>query len=139
MLNTYLTFDGNTREAFDFYQSVFGGELSIVQTYADGPDDMPVADEHKDKIMHVSYPIGSSVLMASDHVPGFGPPVTIGNNFTISVSPNSREQADNYFAKLSDGGEIKMAMEDTFWGSYFGLVCDRFGINWMINFDTQHG
>ncbi|MCG8507477.1 MAG: VOC family protein [Sphingomonadales bacterium] len=139
MLNTYLTYDGNAREAFDFYKSVFGGEYMAFMTYADGPDDMQVADEYKDKVMHVSLPIGESVLMASDHVPGFGPPLTSGNNFSISIAGQSREHCDDLFAKLSEGGEVKMPMQDTFWGAYFGMWTDRFGINWMINYDLPQG
>ncbi len=77
-LSTYLTFDGNCREAFEFYRSVFGGEFSVIQTFADVPPDMPVPEEIKDRIMHVSLPVGSSVLMVSDRGPGFGPPLVAG-------------------------------------------------------------
>lgn len=139
MLNTYLTYDGNAREAFDFYKSVFGGDYTAFMTYADGPEDMQVADEHKGKVMHVSLPIGASVLMASDHVPGFGPPLTTGNNFSISIEGKSKEHCDEIFAKLSEGGEVKMPMDETFWGAYFGCWVDKFGINWMINYELPRG
>ena len=134
-LNIYLTFDGNCREAFDFYKSVFGGEYMAFSTFGEGPPDMEIADSEKDKVMHVSLPIGSSTLMGSDTVEGFGGQNVIGNNFSISFSAESREQCDDLYAKLSDNGEAKMPMEDTFWGSYFGLCRDQFDINWMVSFD----
>ena len=135
MLNTYLMFDGNCREAFEFYRSVFGGEFSICTTFADGPPAMNVPEAEKDLVMHVSLPIGSSVLMGSDScsiTPG--PPPKVGTNFSISVAPQSKEECDALFAKLSADGRVGMPMQETFWGAYFGTVTDRFGINWMINF-----
>ncbi len=138
-LNTYLTFDGNCREAFEFYKSVFGGDFSAFQTFGDAPPDMPIADADKDRVMHVSLPVGGSTLMGSDTAGGFGGPVVVGNNFSISIAPESKQQCDDLFAKLSDGGEVRMKMQDTFWGAYFGMCKDRFDINWMINHDTSSG
>ena len=135
MLNPYLTFAGNCREAFEFYRSVFGGEFEVIQTFADGPPDMGVPDEAKDLVMHVSLPVGPSMLMGSDAGPG-NPPVNAGSNFQISINPESREAADALFAKLSDGGNVGMPMAEMFWGSYFGTCEDRFGIGWMINFNA---
>lgn len=137
-LNTYLTFDGNCREAFDFYLSVFGGEYLVFQTFGDGPPEMEVPAAVKDNVMHVSLPIGDSVLMGSDTGPG-QPGVSAGDNFSISVNADSRAQCDDLFAKMSAGGEVTMPMQDTFWGSYFGTCRDRFGINWMIDFDQGNG
>ena len=134
-LNTYLFFDGNCREAFEFYRSVFGGEFSVVQTFGDGPPDMGVPEAEKDRIMHVSLPIGTSVLMGSDTSSAFGPPSVQGTNFSLSVDAESREHCDEVFAKLSEGGEVKMPMGDTFWGAYFGTWTDRFGVGWMISYD----
>ena len=131
-LNTYLTFENNCREAFEFYRSVFGGEFSELQTFGDGPPDMGVPEEAKNFIMHVSLPIGESVLMGSDSNPAFGGPV-VGNNFSIAYSPPSREDADEKFAALAAGGDVSMPMADMFWGSYFGSCVDRFGISWQIN------
>ena len=136
-LNIYLTFDGNCREAFDFYKSVFGGDFIAFQTFGNGPPDMDVSDADKDKVMHVSLAVGSSVLMGSDTAEGFGPPLVVGTNFSISIVGESKEHCDGLLAKLSDGGEIIMAMQDTFWGSYFGMWRDRFDIAWMANFDTR--
>ena len=135
MLNTYLHFDGNCREAFDLYRSVFGGEFDFVQTFRDGPSDMGVPEEELDNIMHVSYSIGDGVLMGSDMPSTFGGTPVAGNNFSISVSPDSKQEADRLFAGLSDGGAVTMPMEDMFWGSYFGSCTDKFGINWMVSYD----
>ena len=138
-LNTYLTFDGNCREAFEFYRSVFGGEFSVIQTFADGPPDMPLPDEMRDQVMHVSLPVGASVLMGSDRGAGGGPPLVVGNNFSISIVGQSREHCDEVFAKLSAGGKVTMPLQDMFWGSYYGMCTDRFGINWMINYELPRG
>ncbi len=134
-LNTYLTFDGNCREAFEFYRSVFGGEFSVIQTFADGPPDMPGRDELGDQIMHVSLPVGASVLMGSDRGPGAGPELVVGNNFSISIEGQSREHCDEVFGKLSAGGKVTMPLQDMFWGAYYGMCTDRFGVNWMINYE----
>ena len=134
-LSTYLFFDGKCREAFEFYRSVFGGEFLAISTFGDGPSDMNVPEAEKDRIMHVSLPVGSGVLMGSDTTSAFGPPPVQGTNFAISIAGESREHCDEVLAKLSDGGTVKMPMEDMFWGAYFGCWTDRFGIDWMINFE----
>ncbi len=136
-LNTYLTFDGNCREAFEFYQSVFGGEFVTIQTFGDAPHDIGIPEDESGRIMHVSLPIGSSVLMGSDTSAQFGPPHVVGNNFSISYAPESKEQADELFAKISEGGAVTMPLEDAFWGSYFGSCTDKFGINWQFNCEHQ--
>ena len=134
-LSTYLTFGGNCREAFDFYRSVFGGEFSDLTTFGEGPEGLPLAEGQKDQIMHVSLGVGDSVLMGSDSTT-FGPPLEVGNNFSISVEAESREHADELQAKLSDGGAVTLPMEDQFWGAYFGSCIDKFGISWQLN--TEH-
>ena len=131
-LSTYLTFNGNCREAFDFYRSVFGTEFVVLSTFAEAPEDMEVPEEDRDKVMHVTLPIGSSVLMGSDKDPS-GPPVVIGGNFSISVDTEGREESDDLIGKLAAGGTVSMPMQETFWGSYFGLCTDKFGVNWMIS------
>ena len=133
-LNTYLSFDGNCREAFELYRSVFGGEYQILQTFGDGPPDMNVAEEEKDLVMHVSLPVGAGVLMGSDSASAFGPPPVQGTNFAISIDADSREHCDEIFAKLSEGGTVTMPMQETFWGAYFGSWTDRFGVGWMISY-----
>ena len=133
-LNIYLTFDGVCREAFDYYKSVFGGDFTEFQTFGQAPSDMPVNDADKDKVMHVSLPVGTSTLMGSDTAAGFGGPLVIGNNFSISIVGESESHCDEVFGKLSEGGKVTMPLQDTFWGSYFGMLEDRFGVNWMINY-----
>ncbi len=132
-LNTYLTFDGNCREAFEFYRSVFGGEFAEFRTFGDGPPDMPVSEAEKNHVLHVALPIGSSVLMGSDSSSS-APPLAVGNNFSLSIEVESREQCDELFAKLSAGGSVIMPLQEMFWGAYFGQCTDRFGINWMVDY-----
>ena len=135
-LNTYLHFNGNCREAFEFYRDVFGGEFTVIETFANGPDDFEVAEDERDNIMHVSLPIGSSVLMGSDMPACFGP-ANMGNNFSISCSTRSREETDALFARMSEDGTVTMAPADMFWGSYFGSCSDKFGINWQFNYEHK--
>ena len=135
MLNTYINFKGNCREAFEFYRSVFDGEFAILETFGERSR-RHGRPEEKDNIMHVSFPIGDSVLMGSDTPSGFGMThMSVGTNFSISVSPDSREEADRLFGRLSEGGTVAMPMADMFWGSYFGACTDKFGINWQINYE----
>ena len=115
-LNTYLHFNGNCREAFEFYRSVFGGEFAILETFRNGPPDMGLPEEELDNIMHVSYPVGSSVLMGSDVPSVFGPPTVMGSNFSISYSTRTKEETDELFAKISAGGKVTMPPADMFWG-----------------------
>ena len=133
---TYLTFDGNCREAFDFYRSVFGGEYAIMQTFGDAPPDIGVSESDKDKVMHTTLSIGDGVIMGSDTSSDFGPPHVPGNNFSLSYSTQSREETDELFAKVSEGGTVTMPLQDMFWGAYFGSCTDKFGINWMFSYDT---
>ena len=135
-LNTYLTFESNCRDAFEFYREAFGGEFLVMKTFAAGPD-MGVPAAEMDRIMHVSLPIGESVLMGSDSCAVFGPPPVAGNNFSISIQGQSKEHCDELFARLSQGGTVKMPLQETFWSAYFGQWTDRFGINWMIDFDIS--
>ena len=135
-LSIYLHFNGNCREVFEFYRSIFGGEFELFNTFREGPPDMGMSEEELDQVMHVSYPIGSSVLMGSDMPSQFGPPPVQGSNFSVSYVPESREHADELFAKLSDGGTVTMPMADQFWGAYFGACIDKFGINWQVV--TEH-
>ena len=106
-LNPYLNFGGNAEEAFNFYQSVFGGEFSSIVKFKDMPmEGAPVSEADGDKIMHVALPIGEELLMASDALESFGQTVTPGNNSYISVQPDTKEEADRLFNALSEGAEI---------------------------------
>ena len=101
---------------------------------------MPALSEaEKNKIMHVGLPIGSTVLMGSDTDGELAPTFVQENNFSLSINPESKEEADKLFNGLSAGGQITMPMVDTFWGAYFGMLTDKFGITWMINLETQQG
>lgn len=132
-LNPYLNFDGNAEEAFKYYQSIFGGELFVQKM--DSVPGMEIPESEKNRAMHVSLPIGDGQhLMASDCLPSQGHVLNAGNNNYISITPDSREEADRIFNGLSAGGKIEMPMEDMFWGDYFGSFTDKFGVCWMINF-----
>lgn len=136
-LNPYLNFIGNAEAAFQFYQSVFGGELTFYY-FKDMLPDMELANHEKDYVMHVGLPIGAGQwLMGSDCLSNQGPKLQMGNNNYISISPDSREDADKLFQSLSAGGEIEMPMEDMFWGDYYGSFKDQFGVYWMITFNEE--
>ena len=135
-LNPYLHFKGNCREAFDYYRLVFGGEFLMLSTFAEGPPEMEITDAERNQIMHVSLPVGANVLMGSDMPACLGAAPEAGNNFSISVQAQNREHADKLHADLANGGRVQMAMQDMFWGDYFGSCTDRFGINWMVVFSV---
>ncbi|MEA4967436.1 MAG: VOC family protein [Bacteroidaceae bacterium] len=137
--NIYLNFNGNCEEAFNFYKSVFGGEFTYIGRFGDMPksEDYSVADADINKIMHVGLPIGSSLLMGSDIGGDWAPTYVQGNNFSVSVTAETKEEADNIFNALSQGGQVTMGLESTFWGDYFGMLIDKFGINWMISFNEN--
>lgn len=135
--NTYLNFNGNCEEAFNFYKSVFGGEFTYIGRFGDMPpsDEYPVPEADKKKVMHVSLPTGSSVLMGSDNGEQYEASFVKGNNFSVSINADSKEEAGQLFCGLSAGGQVTMPMSDTFWGAYFGMFTDKFGVNWMVNYD----
>lgn len=140
-INTDVVFNGNCKEAFDFYRSVFGGEYSYLVKYKE----MPSKDGRKfsaldaEKIMHISLPISKETsLMGNDYIEGFGKKTIFGNNFSLSIDTESKEEADKLFGALSDGGKVTMPMENTFWNAYFGMFTDKFGINWMVSFEKKN-
>ena len=137
-VNAYLTFNGNCEEVFNFYKSVFGGEFPYIGRFGDMPPadgkDVPEAD--KNKIMHVTLPISQeTVLMGSDTGGEWASQFNAGNNISLSINTDSREEADRLFSGLSEGGVVTMPLAETFWGAYFGMWTDKFGINWMVNYD----
>lgn len=137
-LNPYLNFDGKAEEAFHFYKSVFGGEfLGEVHKIGGAPGTENLSDEEKNRVMHIALPIGSDLLMGSDTLPSAGHQLIEGNNNHISIFTNSREEADQLFRGLSDGGVVEMPLEDQFWGDYYGSFEDKFGVKWMINYSSQ--
>lgn len=140
-INPYLMFDGNCEEAFNFYKTVFGGEFAHVGRFSEMPESPncpPVAEDEKNLIMHVSLPISKeTVLMGSDTSKSYGPPFALGNNFSISINAQSNDQVDDIFNKLKVDGTVVMPLDITFWGSYFGMLTDKFGIQWMVSCETS--
>ena len=137
-LNSYLNFDGTAEAAFNFYKSVFGGEFSGVHKMGDAPGTENFSEESKNKIMHISLPIGQDLLMASDIFLEMGQKLIKGNTNYVSIFPDSREEAKELFDRLSEGGTVEMPIEDQFWGDYYGSFIDKFGIGWMINYNEAN-
>jgi PhnB protein len=139
LINPHINFNGNAEEAFNFYKSVFGGEFAMIMRFKDlSSPEFPVAEHEANKIMHIALPIGNNVLMAND-VPEFMGRVNESENRSkISVSAESREEADKIFSGLSAGGSIEAPIGDSPWGSYFGMFRDKFGIEWMVDFDPKY-
>ncbi|MGE9314421.1 VOC family protein [Niabella sp. CJ426] len=137
-VNIYLTFNGNCKEAFDFYKSVFGGDYPYVGTFGEMPpqEGMAMTEEDKNRIMHISLPISKeTLLMGSDTGGEWASSYQPGNNFSVSINADSKEEADKLFNGLSEDGRVTMPMNHTFWGAYFGMFSDKFGISWMVNYD----
>jgi len=138
-VSTYLNFSNQTEAAFNFYKSVFGTEFEgDVNRFGDMPpgEGMPaLPEDEKSLILHVCLPIlGGYKIMGSDAPSSMGFKVNAGNNVHINLETDSREQTDNLFAALSDGGVVTMPLADMFWGAYYGSLTDKFGIQWMFNF-----
>jgi PhnB protein len=140
IINPHINFNGNAEEAFAFYRSVFGGEFTKIVRFKDlAGAGIPIAEKEQNKIMHIALPIGkNNVLMAND-VPEFlGKVNEKENRSKISISADSKEEADQLFNGLSVGGEIEMAMSDSPWGTYFGMFRDKYGIEWMVEYNPNH-
>lgn len=137
-VNPYLYFNGNCEEAFNFYKSVFEVEFKYIGRYKDVPQaEKHIFHEQDNKIMHVSLPISNQItLMGADNTEVHKGNIS-NNNFSLSITSDSKKEADKLFQKLSEGGKIKLAMNETFWGSYYGIVNDKFGVNWKISFETN--
>ena len=140
-VNIYLNFDGNAEEAFNHYKNVFGTEFAgPLMRMKDAPPREgvpPLPEAEQNKVMHVALPImDGTQLMATDVLPSMGHKLVEGNNFTISLSPGSKAEADKLFKDLSDGGSDAVAPHDEFWG-YWGTCKDRFGVRWMFNVMNQ--
>jgi PhnB protein len=133
----YLNFNGNCEEAFNFYKSVFGGEFTYVGRFSDMPPMegvKPLPESESNRIMHISLPIGKdSYLLGSDTGGEWASDLREGNNIQLSVNAESDEDADRLYEALSAGGRQTMPMANTFWGSYFGMLIDKFGVYWMIS------
>ncbi|RYD55539.1 MAG: VOC family protein [Sphingobacteriales bacterium] len=140
-VNVYLNFNGNCEEAFNFYKSVFGGEFPYLGRFKDMPPQegmKPMEGAEAERIMHVSLPISKeTMLMGSDTGGEWSASFKPGNNFSISINADSKEEADKLFNGLAQGGQVTMPLNNTFWGDYFGMLVDKFGINWMMSYAAQ--
>jgi PhnB protein len=138
-INPYIHFNGNAEEAFTFYKSVFGGEFERVVRFKDlASAEHPISEKEQNRIMHIALPIGkSSMLMGSDTPEFMGRHNENENRSKISVTAESKEEADKIFNGLSAGGNVEMPIGDSPWGSYFGMFRDKYGIEWMIDFSKK--
>lgn len=138
-VSPYINFKGNCEEAFNFYKSVFGGEFPYVGRYKDmPPSEHKTSDADDNLIMHISLPVGDGYIMGSDVGGEWAKHTVEGNNISISINAANNQQADEWYNKLSAGGRQTMPMANTFWGSYFGMLTDKFGINWMVSCEPKH-
>ena len=137
-INPHINFNGNAEEAFNFYKSIFGGSFEKIIRFKDlSIPGHPILESEANKIMHIALPIGNSSLMAND-VPDFLGRVSENENRSkIFVSAESKEEADKIFNGLSAGGTVEMPIDDSPWGSYFAMFRDKYGIEWMVEFDSK--
>ena len=137
-VSTYLNFMGNTEEAFAFYSSVFGTEYSVpIMRFGDmpaGPGAPELAEHERSQVLHVELPIlAGHVIMGTDMLESMGHELRVGNNTTLNLEPDTREEADRLYAALCDGGSDSVGLQEMPWGSYWGTCLDKFGVRWMFN------
>lgn len=139
LINPHINFNGNAEEAFTFYQSVFGGEFAMIMRFKDisNPEN-PISEKEANKIMHIALPIGKNILMGNDVPEIMGRVNENENRSKIAIGAASREEADKLFNGLSAGGTIEVPISDSPWGSYFGMFRDKYGIEWMVDFDPKY-
>lgn len=138
-INPHINFNGNAEEAFNFYKSVFGGDFAKIIRFKDiANDEFPVAEHEADKIMHIALPIGNNILMANDVPEILGRTNENENRSKISINAESREEADKLFNGLSADGQVEMPISDSPWGTYFGMFRDKYGIEWMVEFENEN-
>lgn len=139
LINPHINFNGNAEEAFTFYQSVFGGDFTKIIRFRDiASPEMPISEKESNKIMHIALPIGKSNMLMGNDVPEFMGVVNENENRSkISISAATKEEADHLFNGLSAGGAVEVPMADSPWGSYFGMFRDKYGIEWMVDFDPN--
>lgn len=138
-INPYIHFNGNAEEAFTFYKSVFGGNFATIVRFKDmNFEGAPNFEKEAEKIMHIALPIGKhSVLMGSDTPEQLGKHSEMETRSKISINVESKEEADSIFNGLSKDGQVEMPLEGSLWGTYFGMFRDKFGVEWMIDFDPK--
>jgi len=138
LINPHINFNGNAEEAFNFYQSVFGGEIAQIIRFRDiSTPEYPITDNEANKIMHIALPIGNNILMANDVPERLGKVSENENRSKICISAESREEADKLFYGLSADGNVEVPIGDSPWDTYFGMFRDKFGIEWMVDFDKK--
>ncbi|MBV5312225.1 MAG: VOC family protein [Prolixibacteraceae bacterium] len=138
-INPHINFNGNAEEAFTFYKSVFGGEFAKIIRFKEfSSPEFPVSEQEENKIMHIALPIGKNVLMANDVPEIMGRTNENENRSKISISAESKEEAEKLFNGLSVGGQIEMPLEESPWGTYFAMFRDKYGIEWMVDFDPNN-
>lgn len=139
-LNPYLTLPGTAADAIALYEKVFKVAPVSIQRFTDMPpqEDATTSPSQGDRILHAAFQIGSDMLMLSDAPEGQDHTVVLGTQTHISIHPDSKEEADRMFVLLTDGGDVVMPMAEQFWGDYFGMCKDRFGIRWMINYREEN-
>ncbi len=136
IINPHLNYNGNAEEAFTFYKSVFGGEFSKIMRFKDlASPEFPIDEKEANKIMHIALPIGKNILMANDVPASMGTTNENENRSKIAISAESKEEADKLFIGLSEGGTVEFPIQDSPWGTYFGMFRDKFGIEWMVDFE----
>ncbi len=138
-INPHINFNGNAEEAFTFYKSVFGGEFTKIMRFKDiSNPEIPITENEANKIMYIALPIGRNILIANDVPEIMGRTNEHENRSKISISAESKEEADKIFNGLSVGGQIEAPIGDSPWGSYFGMFRDKYGIEWMVDFDQKY-
>ena len=138
LINPHINFNGNAEKAFNFYKSVFGGEFEKIIRFKDiSTPEYPVVENEANKIMLITLPIGKNLLMANDVPESMGQVNENENRSKIFISAESREEAHKLFSGLSEGGKIEVPIGNGPWGSYFGMFRDKFGIEWIVDFDPK--
>ncbi|MGV3509000.1 MAG: VOC family protein [Sphingobacteriaceae bacterium] len=138
MITAYITFNGNTEQAFDFYKTALNGTITSIQRFGDTPQGEQLSDTDKNKIMHITLEAADGIkLMGNDFLDFMGEVYIAGNNFALTFHPDNKETADKLFNSLSSGGNITVPMNIAPWGDYFGMFTDKFGIKWMINHQVK--
>jgi PhnB protein len=139
-INPWINFNGNAEEAFTFYKSVFGGEFTKIIRFKDlASEEFPVPEHEANKIMHIALPIGKQTMLIANDVPEFMGRVNENENRSkISISAESREEADKVFNGLSTGGDIEGPIGESPWGTFAGMFRDKYGIEWIVEFDPNN-
>ena len=135
--NPYLNFNGNCEEAFNFYKSIFGGEFIQISRFKDVPAEHSMPETEADRILHVVLPLGAGTMLMGSDIPSAFPKAVMGTNCYISLNTGTEDEATQIFNSIVSGGQVQMPLDKTFWGSYFGMCVDKFGVQWMVSYDYK--